>query len=187
MASIHDQRILVIIDEFQYLSSHVYRREDLSGDPIEGMPGSFHEVFESKVASMLATGSYVGWMVDIMSKYLEAGRLSHINFSPYLTEPEGLQAVYKYVEVFGEPITNESAVYINQLCMADPFFISCVIQSSYPQRDLTTAEGVVETVNYEIADRDSELSGTWSEYINKTLDRINERYGKQMLLHLNKY
>jgi hypothetical protein len=187
IASHTDQRILVIVDEFQYLSTHVYAREDLSGAPIEGLPGSFHEVAESKVAPMLATGSYVGWMVEIMGKYLEAGRLSHINFSPYLTEAEGLQAVYKYAEVYGEPITNESAVQINQLCKADPFFISCVIQSRYPGRNLTTAEGVIEVVNYEVAGRDSELSGTWREYIDKTVDRINDQYGKRLLLYLSKY
>lgn len=187
MASIYDQRILVIIDEFQYLSTYVYRREDLSGAPIEGMPGSFHEVSESKIAPMLATGSYVGWMIEIMGKYLEAGRLTHINFSPYLTEAEGLQAVYKYTEVYGEPITNESAVQLNTLCMADPFFISCVVQSNYPNRDLTTTDGVIEAVNYEIASRDSELSGTWQEYIDRTVDRINDQYGKRLLLHLSKY
>lgn len=41
-----------------------------------------------------------------MSEYLEAGRLSEIHFSPYLTPEEGLQAVYKYAEVYQEPITN---------------------------------------------------------------------------------
>jgi hypothetical protein len=187
MAALHDQRILVMIDEFQYLSSHVYRREDLSGEPIEGIPGSFHQVSESKVAPMLATGSYVGWMVDIMGKYLEAGRLSHIEFSPYLAEHEGLQAVYKYAENCNEPITNETVAQINELCMADPFFISCVIQSSLLEKDLTHSEGVIETVNYEIAGRSSELSGTWCEYIDKTVDRINDRNGKKILLHLSKY
>jgi hypothetical protein len=187
MASMYGQRILVMIDEFQYLSSHVYRNKNLSGEPIEGMPGSFHEVSESKVAPMLATGSYVGWMVDIMGKYLEAGRLSHIEFSPYLTEHEGLQAVYKYAESFNEPITNETAAQVNELCMADPFFISCVIQSSFPEKDLTNSDGVIETVNYEIAGRRSELSGTWCEYIDKTVDRINDQYGKRVLLHLSKH
>lgn len=187
MAGINDQRILVIIDEFQYLSTYVYAREDLSGKPIEAMPGSFHEVSESKVAPMLATGSYIGWMVEIMQNYLEAGRLTHINFSPYLTEMEGLQAVYKYAELFDEPITNETAVQINELCGADPFFISCVIQSDLSERDLATTEGVIETVNYEVAYRESELSGTWREYIDKTVDRINEQYGKRLLLHLNKF
>jgi len=187
MASAYDQRIVVIIDEFQYLSSHIYPDPAFKEKPIEAFPGSFHEVSESKIAPMLATGSYVGWMVDVMHKYLEAGRLSHINFSPYLTESEGLQAVYKYAAVNEEPITNETAAQINQLCMADPFFISCVIESSYPERDLTTSEGVIETVNYEMADRESELSGTWQEYIDKTVDRINDQYGKKLLLHLSKY
>jgi len=187
MAGVYNQRILVMIDEFQYLSAHVYRTEDLSGKPVEAMPGSFHEVSESKIAPMLATGSYVGWMLDIMGKYLEAGRFSAIDFSPYLAEAEGLQAVYKYAELFDEPITNETAVQINELCMADPFFISCVIESSYPNRDLTTAEEVIEVVNYEVSHRRSELSGTWREYIDKTVDRINEQYGKQILLHLSKH
>jgi len=187
MASCYNQRILVIIDEFQYLSSHIYRDEACAGKPITALPGSFHEVAESKIAPMLATGSYVGWMVDIMGKYLEAGRLSHIDFSPYLTEPEGLQAVYKYAEAYGEPISNETAVQINELCLADPFFISCVIQSSYSGRDLTNADGVIEVVNYEVAHRGSELSGTWREYIDKTVERINEQEGKRLLLHLSKH
>jgi hypothetical protein len=187
LAAIYDQRILVMIDEFQYLSTHIYRDEACAGKPVTAFPGSFHEVSESKVAPMLATGSYVGWMVDIMGKYLEAGRLSHIDFSPYLSEPSGLQAVYKYAEFYGELITNETAVQINELCMADPFFISCVIQSSYPGRHLTRSEEVIEVVNYEVADRFSELSGTWCEYIDKTVNRINEQYGKRLLLHLSKY
>ncbi|MCP4696485.1 MAG: hypothetical protein GY862_06520, partial [Gammaproteobacteria bacterium] len=32
-----------------------------------------------------------------------------------------------------------------------------------------------------------ELSGTWQEYIDKTVDRINDQYGKRLLLHLSKY
>lgn len=186
-ADIYDQRILVIIDEFQYLSTNIFARQDLSGDSVESMPGSYHEVSESKVAPMLATGSYVGWMVEIMQNYLEAGRLRHVDFSPYLTEDEGLLAVYTYAEAFREPITNETAVQLNTLCKADPFFIACVMQSNYPARDLSTTPGVVETVNHEVAHRDSFLSRTWEEYIQRTVKRINERYGKHLLLHLSKH
>jgi len=187
VAGVYNQRILVIIDEFQYLTTNIYARQDFSGSPIESMPGSYHEVSESKVAPMLATGSYVGWMVEIMGRYLEAGRLSHINFSPYLTEEEGLEAVYRYAEFFEEPITNETALYINELCGADPFFISCVIQSDFLGRDLTKKDGVVVVVDYEVKDRESELSRTWREYIDGTVKRINEKYGKHLLLHLSKH
>ncbi len=30
------------------------------------LPGSFHDVVESKVAPMLVTGSYVGWLIDMV-------------------------------------------------------------------------------------------------------------------------
>ncbi|MCP4757398.1 MAG: hypothetical protein GY866_41590, partial [Proteobacteria bacterium] len=75
----------------------------------------------------------------------------------------------------------------NNLCMSDPFFIANVIQNEYDDRDLTTEEGVVNTVNYEITDRRSEMSRTWREYIYKTLRKVNDRNGKRMLLHLGKH
>ncbi|MEM7538725.1 MAG: restriction endonuclease, partial [Chloroflexota bacterium] len=188
LASIHEKhRILVMIDEFQYLANHIYMREDLSGEPDDYMPGSFHEVSESKVAPMLVTGSYVGWMLDIMGKHLEAGRLSQIPFSPYLTEKEGLRAVYTYAEVYEEPISNKTALQINKLCHSDPFFISCVVQSNNPTRDLSEPEGVIQTVDFEVQNRKSEMSETWREYIDLTVDRINDTYGKKLLLHLSKH
>ncbi|MDM8527020.1 hypothetical protein QUF58_02305 [Anaerolineales bacterium HSG24] len=186
-AGVYDQRVLVIIDEFQYLSNYIYPDQYYQLDPIESMPGSFHTVVESKVAPMLVTGSYLSWLLDIAMKYLEAGRLSQWYMSPYLIPEEGLQAVYKYAELYREPITNETAVLINQLCMSDPFFISCVVQSFYEERALDTEEGVINTVNYEITHHRSEMSMTWGEYIALTLPKINDVNSKHILLHLSKH
>ncbi|MCP4700739.1 MAG: hypothetical protein GY862_28375 [Gammaproteobacteria bacterium] len=187
-ADLYDRRVLVILDEFQNITQYVYRDEKCEGKPDETMAGSFHYHSESKLAPMLVTGPYVGWLVNIMDKYLvEAGRLKVTRISPYLTPEEGLQAVYKYADFFGEPITNETAVQINELCMSDPFFISCVIQSEYEDKDLTTAEGVVDAVRYEISDRESEMSKTWNEYIQWTLQRMNDRNAKSLLLWLSKH
>ncbi|MCP4699252.1 MAG: hypothetical protein GY862_20745, partial [Gammaproteobacteria bacterium] len=133
------------------------------------------------------TGSYVGWLINIIDKYLEAGRLKFARMSPYLTPEEGLQAVYKYADFFGVSVTNETAVQINELCMSDPFFISCVIQSEYEDKDLTSAEGVVDAVHYEITARESEMSKTWNEYIQWTLQRVNDRHAKSLLLCLSKH
>ncbi|MDM8529905.1 restriction endonuclease [Anaerolineales bacterium HSG25] len=186
-AAVYDQRVLVIIDEFQYLTKYIYPDQHYQLDPIETMPGSFHTMVESKVAPMLVTGSYVSWLIDITSKYLEAGRLSRWRMSPYLTSEEGLQAVYKYAELYNERITNETAILINQLCMSDPFFISCVVQSFYEDKALDTEEGVINTINYEITDYESEMSMTWSEYIALTLPKINDVNSKHILLHLSKH
>ncbi|QTA92756.1 hypothetical protein [Desulfonema magnum] len=186
-AGLYDKRFLVILDEFQNLSRYIYRDERCEGKPDETVPGAFHSLSESKTAPMLVTGSYVGWLIEIAAKYLEAGRLSEIYMTPYLTEEDGLEAVYRYAEVYEEPVTNETAVLISRLCMSDPFFISCVMQSNYENRDLTTAEGAADTVNYEITDRHSEMSKTWGEYIQLTLDKVNDRHAKAILLHLSRH
>ncbi|MCP4754555.1 MAG: hypothetical protein GY866_27040, partial [Proteobacteria bacterium] len=123
-ASILDVRFLVILDEFQNIARYVYRDEPCKTAHDETMPGSFHDVVESKVAPMLVTGSYVGWLIDIAGKYLQASRLDEWHMDPYLTPEEGLQAVYAYAKVYNRPITNETAAQINRLCMSDPFFIS---------------------------------------------------------------
>lgn len=186
-AAVYDQRFLVILDEFQNIASFVYPDKEFKLKPIESMPGGFHSLSESKIAPMLVTGSYIGILMRIMEEYLEAGRLSISRFSPYLTPEEGLQAVYKYAEVYEQPITNQSAQQINELCMADPFFISCVILSEFREKDLTTTEGVIKTVNFEIADRKSEMSGTWAEYLRMTFKRVNGLTTKNLMLFLNKH
>jgi hypothetical protein len=186
-AAVLDKRFLVILDEFQNITQYVYPDQYYQTSPIETLAGSFHSVSESKTAPMLVTGSYIRWLITISGKYLQAGRLSEWYMPPYLTPEEGLQAVYRYANVYREPITNETAILINQLCMSDPFFISCVIQSNYEDRDLTTEEGVISTVNYEITDRRSGMSRTWAEYIEVTLQRINDIHAKSILLHLSKY
>ncbi|MBF0121627.1 MAG: hypothetical protein HQK79_22575 [Desulfobacterales bacterium] len=184
-AAYFNKRILVILDEFQYVSQYVYLDQSHQIQE-KTLPGSWHNLVESKIAPMLVTGSYVGWLVQLMHQYLKAGRLKQIYMSPYLTEEEGLQAVYKYAEVYQVPITHESAGQINKLCMSDPFFISCVIQSEYEERDLTTQEGVVAAVNYEISNRESEMSMTWGEYIEFTLQRINDIHAKNIVLFMSK-
>ncbi|MCP4107105.1 MAG: hypothetical protein GY749_16455 [Desulfobacteraceae bacterium] len=161
IAAVCDQRILVMLDEFQNITQYVYRNEACERDPDETLAGSFHDVVESKIAPMLVTGSYVGWLVKVIDKYLEAGRLKRTFINPYLTPEEGLQSVYKYAEVYNALISNESAEQINRLCMSDPFFISCVILSDFRGKNLSTPEGVTEAVNYEITDESSELSMTW--------------------------
>ena len=186
-AAVLKTRFLVILDEFQYITQYVYPDKEYKTAPIETMAGSYHSLAESKIAPMLVTGSYASWLHQIIDQYLEAGRLKHTTFSPYLAEEEGLQAVYQYAHFLGEPITNETALQINQLCLFDPFFIACVIDSDYEDKELTTKKGVVDTVNYEISDRQSEMSKTWNEYLLKTLKKVNDRYAKSLLLFLNKH
>ncbi|TGO03478.1 hypothetical protein PN36_05805 [Candidatus Thiomargarita nelsonii] len=185
-ADFFNRRFLVILDEFQYIT-HVYRNENFNGKPEGSLPGSYNSLSESKIAPMLVTGSYPNWLLKLMSHHLKGGRLKQVRFSPYLTEDEGLQAVYQYAQFYEQAITNESALQINQLCMADPFFISCVILSDYEDKDLTTSEGVINTVNYEISTKTAEMSLTWAEYIEDTVAQVNNLKAKNILLYLSKH
>ena len=185
-ASLTGKPILVIIDEFQNLSGYIYVDRDKKIKD-ETVPGSYHEWSESKVAPMLVTGSSVGWLVNVIDTYLEAGRLSKMWWSPYLSPDEGLEAVYRYARAYEEPITNETALLLARLTGADPFFISCVVRSQYMQRDLSTPEGVAATVHFELSDRKAELAMGWMIYFNNALDRINNKHAKKILLHLTRY
>ncbi len=186
-ADVYDRRFLVIIDEFQNFAGYVYPDQNFETRPIKSLPGSFHSLSESKIAPMLVTGSYVSWLIEISGKYLQAGRLSEWHINPYLSPEGGLEAVYGYAQVYDEPVTNETALLISRLCMSDPFFISCVMQSNYGGRDLTTEKGVIDTFNHEITHRRSRMSKTWSEYIQLTLKKVNDQHAKRMLLHLSRH
>jgi hypothetical protein len=183
-AVLTENRVLVIIDEFQYFSSHIYFDEGCKNHH-ESMPGSYHALVESKFAPMLVSGSYVSWMLSLMEEYLEAGRLDQFYISPYLKPDEGLQAVYKYAEHFHKPITNRTAEQINTLCMSDPFFIYYVIRNSR-KNALETKDGVIDAVYSELTGKHSRMAKVWAEYINKTVDKINDKYAKDILLHLCK-
>ncbi|MDJ0836308.1 MAG: hypothetical protein QNK37_07295 [Acidobacteriota bacterium] len=185
LASVHDLRFVVMIDEFQNLSHYVYTDKDKKNLD-ETIPGSYHELSESKIAPMLAAGSAVGWLIEAIDTYLEAGRLGKRWMSSYLTDEEGLEAVYRYAEIYEEPITNEAAVFLNMLCFSDPYFIACAVRSSCPERDLTTLEGVARVVDFETGNEHAELSQEWETWLDRSLSRINERHAKKILLYLTR-
>jgi hypothetical protein len=182
---LHDKRVLVIIDEFQYLNSHIFTDQGLT-NLYESTPGTFHALVESKYAPMLVSGSYVSWMLQLMEEYLEAGRLEQFYISPYLKPDEGLQAVYRYAEHYNKPLTNETAEQINTLCKSDPFFIYYTIKNC-PENALQTQSGVIDAVYSELTGKHSRMAKVWAEYINKTVDKINDLYAKKILLHLCKF
>jgi len=182
-AAFYDIRFLVMIDEFQYLSKFI-TVDHQKKIPDKTMPGSYHHLSESKIAPMLITGSYANWLSSLIHIYLD-GRLAPHYFKPYLAPDEGLEAVKACSRFYNQKTNRQSQQQINELCQSDPFFISCVIQSDYENKDLLTEKGVIETVNYEITHRYSGMSITWQEYIDQTLDNINSIHAKRILLYMS--
>jgi len=176
---------LVMIDEIQYMTDYIFRDKDYKVLAYH-LPGAYHGLVESKVAPMLVSGSYVGWMVKMMREMFVGGRLKRTKISSKLTAPEGMEAVYQYADSYQIEITEESAFMLNKLTKSDPFYIASLLRSDWEERDFSTTDGVIKTLDYEIKNREGELFGTWSEYISSTIKAVNDRYAKQILLFLSK-
>ncbi len=176
---------VVMIDEIQYMTRNIYydRERRIRA---RNLPGAFHGLVELKIAPMLVSGSYIGWMTEMIHEMFVGGRLRKTRISPKLTFDEGMKAVYRYSEYYETEITDRSALIMNVLTQSDPFYIDTLFRSEFSHRDFSDAEGVVNTFAYEILNRDGELFGTWSEYINMAIKEVNNIYGKKMLLYLSK-
>ncbi len=183
-AANYDKRVFVILDEFQYITEFYHADVYCQTPPIESLAGSYHALSDSKLAPMFLTSSYISKQRDIMSEYLP--KVKEIPFSSSLTPEEGLEAVYKYAEFYNVSITDETAVQINTLCKAEPFFIYTVIQNR-TDSDLKTQEGVVESVYYQVSNRRSEMSGTWKEYFVPIWRRMCDKPIDNLLYHISQH
>ncbi len=180
--------VLVMIDEMQYMTEYIFRDRECA-HPIKSLPGAYHGLVESKIAPMLVSGSYVGWMARMIQDKFKGGRLRRTPISPKLAMDEGMEAVYKYAEYYGRTITDESAVAINFLTQSDPYYIASLFKSDWPARDFSSVDGVVNTLSYEIRNRDGAIFETWSEYIDLTMRQVNgeeTKNAKKILLFLSR-
>ncbi len=176
---------VVMIDEIQYMTEYIFYDRACTLKT-ERLPGEYHGLVELKFAPMMVSGSYVGWMRQMMQDIFVGGRLRGTPFSPCLTESEGMEAVYRYAEYLDIPLTEPLALTINLLTQSDPFYIATVLNSEWEERDFSTRDGIIQTFAHEILNREGELFKTWAEYIDTTIKKVNDVYGKKILLYLSR-
>ncbi|MCP4701280.1 MAG: hypothetical protein GY862_31160, partial [Gammaproteobacteria bacterium] len=176
---------LVMIDEIQFMTKRIFCDKELKF-PAGRLPGAYHGLSESKTAPMLVSGSYIGWMTQMMHESFKGGRLKQTPVSPRLEPREGLEAVYRYAEHNHKAISDEAAFIINLLTQSDPFYIASLLRNDWEYQDFTTAEGAIKTLAHEVRNQEGELFGTWSEYIFSTIKEVNDQYAKKILLFLSK-
>jgi hypothetical protein len=123
-------------------------------------------------------------MTQMMQKMFVGSRLRHYPISPKLDFKGGMEAVYKYAQHYHIPLTPEIALVINQIVQSDPYYMTALFCS--PFRDFSSVEGVINTFVEEISNKKGELYLTWMEYINISINKVNDRYAKQILLILSK-
>jgi hypothetical protein len=176
--------IVQMIDEFQFMNAMIYRDKNLEKLQ-DTLAGGYLSTAESKIAPLLVSGSWVGWLMDELNKMLP----SRFQYE-YLENMPGNEAeelVYKFSRTFDVPVTEEIAYLIIEIAEGSPFYISSIIRSRYRYKDLTTVKGLTGTLEFETLDDRGLIKTTWMEYMAKAFPKINDRNAKNIVLHLSKY
>jgi hypothetical protein len=184
IASRQDEFILQMIDEFQFLNAKIYRDKNLQ-ILVDDLAGSYLGTAESKIAPLLVSGSWVGWLMKDLSSMLPA-RFRNKFLKP-MPENEASETLYKYSRFFQVPVTDETAYLLVGLTEGNPFYISALIRSTYADKDLTTLDGLGRTLEFETLHDEGSIKLSWMEYISKAFSEINDRNAKNIVLHLSKY
>jgi len=176
--------IVQMIDEFQFMNAKIYRDKALK-NLSKNLAGGYLSTAESKIAPLLVSGSWVGWLMKELSSMLPA-RFRN-KFIKNMPENEAEELLYKYARFFDVPVTEETAFSLVRITEGNPFYISAVIRSDHPGKDLTTIDGLADTLEFETLDEQGLIKQSWMEYMAKAFPEINDKNAKNIVLHLSKY
>ncbi|MDJ0836100.1 MAG: hypothetical protein QNK37_06250 [Acidobacteriota bacterium] len=177
-----DERIVQILDEFQYLDKYIYYAQ---GDP-EPMilTGTYQYRGSSKISPQIIAGSYIAWLSRIIRRMV--GRYNAY-YLQNLSDDEALIAVYNYARVYGRDVTDETAAWMVEACNRDPFTIASMFESNLEPKDLTTVKGASAVLDYETTIEKGRVAQMWMEYLATIIHRTNDINAKKIMLYLAKY
>ena len=181
IARYKDERILQMIDEFQFMNRYIFR-DKACKDCISNLAGSYLHTAERKNAPFLVSGSWVGWLIDDLNKMLP-GRFI-LEDLVNMPRHEAIEMALNYSEITQIPITYETACNIADLTEGNPFYMSSLFQSSYDDKDFSTEKGILEVLDFETFDKKGSIRGTWMEYIDSAIDRVNDKNGKNIIIYI---
>jgi len=183
LAARQGEFIVQLIDEFQFLNAVIYRDKKLEKLQ-DDLAGGYLSTAESKIAPLLVSGSWVGWLMNELNRMLPA-RFKY-EYLENMPEDEAIEMVYKFSRYFNVPVTEETAYLMVQLSEGSPFYISSIIRSSLRNKDLTTVKGLTDTLEFETLNDRGAVKSTWMEYVAGAFPQINDQNAKNIVLHLCK-
>ncbi len=184
IAYAQNEFIVQMIDEFQFLNAMVYWDQGKQ-NRAKNLAGGYLSTAESKVAPLLVSGSWVGWLMNELNLMLPA-RFKY-RYLENMPEEEAVELVFKYSQFFEVPVTEETAYVIARHSEGSPFYMSAVIRSECPGKDLRSVDGLIRVLEFETLDDRGEIKSTWMEYLTNAFPRINERNAKHIVLYLCKH
>lgn len=183
IGAMHDEIIIQMIDEFQYLNRFIYRDEACTNLYV-GFAGTYFHTAEYKTAPLLISGSWVGWLMRDLSKMLPS-RFRYDYFLDNMPENEAIETIFKYADILNMPITNEVAQLMLELTQGNPCYISSLFFSTYIHKSFTSEEGLLKTVEYEVLQ--GSIKARWMEYLSYAFEEINgfdKDLSKRIVLYL---
>jgi hypothetical protein len=175
--------IVQMIDEFQFMNAMIYWDKAKSDNQLaDTLAGGYLSTAESKIAPLLVSGSWVGWLMNELDTMLP-NRFWY-EYLENMPENEAVEMIYKYSRFFDVPITEETAYLIFKQTEGSPFYINSIIRSRYRGKDLTTVDGLTDTLEFETLDRRGNIKKTWMEYVLSTFKKVNGKNAKNIVLYL---
>jgi hypothetical protein len=184
LAKLTNEKILQIIDEFQYFNSEIYRDKETK-NRINDFAAGYMATAEYKNAPLLISGSWVGWLTNDLITMLP-GRFITISLDP-LPENEAIEMIRKYSDFYQIPTADHVMYLMASLCECNPFYISSIIQGSYPEKDLSATEGLLAILEFETLNPRGTIKKTWLDYFKSAISKINDHHAKHIVLYLCKH
>jgi len=186
LAELSGERFLVMIDEFQNINQYIYQAwPAIPENQMASLAGSYLGTVESKIAPMLITGSQVGMLMKLI--YRQLPKRFEFYFLEKFDAPNFLELGYKLSTLYGIPVTNECLMAAYSLLGGHPAYLRDVFRSKYPDKDLTTINGLYETYLFEAGHFQGRIRAGWEEYLDAALDQINQVHAKKIVLFLAKH
>jgi hypothetical protein len=184
IAARQNEFIVQMIDEFQFLNAMIYW-DKAKTNLARNLAGGYLSTAESKIAPLLVSGSWVGWLMNLLKEMLPA----RFRYYPLENMPqdEAVEMVYKYSRFFDAPVTEETAYLIAEMAEGSPLYISSIFRSLYKRKDLCTVQGLTEILEFETLNNQGNIKLTWMEYVIKAFNQVNDRNAKKIVLHLFKH
>ncbi|MCP4156732.1 MAG: hypothetical protein GY757_53960, partial [bacterium] len=176
--------VVQMIDGFQFLNAMIYWDKNKS-NVADTLAGGYLSSAESKVAPLLVSGSWVGWLMNELIMMLPA-RFAFI-FLENMPQNEAVEMVFNYSRFFDAPVSEETAYLITEIAEGSPFYTSSLFRSNFKNKDLASVKGLKDTLEFETLNEQGRIKSTWMEYISTAFKKVNGKNVKNIVLYLCKH
>ena len=177
--------IIVMFDEFQRLNQVVYYDEACT-DQCHEYTNSYSAAAESSRAPMLIAGSQVTVLTEQALSGAMLGRVG-TKYIERLPLVGAVELVLKFAQRRNLDISLNLAYTISRLVDGHPYYIWCLFNSEHIESDLTTEEGIQETLTFEVENREGYINDFWQRSFLQNIETFDSPYAKEIILYLTQY